>query len=525
MSKKCKQDGCNNNVYKELTKCILHCEKSNYSVDFNKIGFLENFNDELIKYIAKELNKYNSSEIGLGYDDFVKYFTNEIKKTSTNDIKKHNIIEAKITSHTTILNYIIFPNRKSTDSFDYIKVLQKVNGVHFDHCEFQTSFLEIEQTKVFFQNCIFHDTWTLNNFKIIKSIDNINNVLYQNCTFKNEISSGAESDKLELEAIQFKDCKFTEIHFENTVFKKQIFKNGKEFRGSLETLYLYDCVIEDKFIFNRHKLGDFRLQNTVFKDEFEFKDNADVEVVITNINFEGFVDFYNTDFKHFFADKSIFHEFSGFEMCTFGSQDLTEPIKFKHITFLSFISFRDAKFYAGLDMRDTNLKEYPNFLDAYINPENTDKETFRIIKYSFDKIGNMTEGNKYFSYEMAKERKKTYFLDNPEKKIILWFNFIISNFGQSFLLPLFWIFILGIIHHFVDSWLDNTTIYEIFANYNVNYENIKIFINSLNDFAKNILPFKRFLPQNKEFISLLFLIGYSTLIYHFIVAIKRMIKR
>lgn len=133
MSKKCKQDGCNNNVYKELTKCILHCEKSNYSVDFNKIGFLENFNDELIKYIAKELNKYNSSEIGLGYDDFVKYFTNEIKKTSTNDIKKHNIIEAKITSHTTILNYIIFPNRKSTDSFDYIKVLQKVNGVHFDH--------------------------------------------------------------------------------------------------------------------------------------------------------------------------------------------------------------------------------------------------------------------------------------------------------------------------------------------------------------------------------------------------------
>lgn len=43
-------------------------------------------------------------------------------------------------------------------------------------------------------------------------------------------------------------------------------------------------------------------------------------------------------------------------MCTFGSQDLTEPIKFKHITFLSFISFRDARFYAGLDMRDTNQR-------------------------------------------------------------------------------------------------------------------------------------------------------------------------
>ncbi len=515
----CQTNGCDLENYEDLDKCILHCEKSEYSVDFHKTGFLRNFNDELIQYIAEQLNQYNSIDIALPYDDLVKYFSKGIGEIA--EANRQIFIE-NIKTHPVIFNHIAFPARDSRDSFDYVKVLQKLGQIHFNYCEFQSTWLELQESELFFQDCIFHNRWLLNNFKVLENVDN---VLYQNCTFEKEVTSSGENDKLELEETQFKDCKFESIQFENTIFKKPIFNNGEAFRGEIESIDIYDCEIEERFILNRHKINDIRLDNILFKEKFEFKDNTEVNCVILDTNFEGLADFYETTFTEFFIEKSIFKEFVGFEWCEFGSSGLNDPTKFQYVTFLSFINFRETKFLSGLDLRDANLKEYPNFLGAFIDPKNTNKETFRIIKYSFDKVGNTTEANKYFANEMDKERIETWFWNEPDKKIILSFNYFISNFGQSFMLPLMWILVLGIFHQFLIHWLDSTTIYDLFSHSSVNHDAIKSIVNNMNKFAKNILPFKKFLSEGQEFVSLLFLLGYSTLIYHFIVAVKRVTKR
>ena len=75
---------------------------------------------------------------------------------------------------------------------------------------------------------------------------------------------------------------------------------------------------------------------------------------------------------------------------------------FEYVTFLSFTNFRNTTFYSGLNLENSNLKEAPNFLNIDINPKFTNRETFRIIKNSFDKIGNNIEANKFFVFEMNK---------------------------------------------------------------------------------------------------------------------------
>lgn len=74
------------------------------------------------------------------------------------------------------------------------------------------------------------------------------------------------------------------------------------------------------------------------------------------------------------------------------------------MTFLSFVNFRNATFNSGLDLENANLKEMPNFLNVKLLSNNTNRETLRIIKHSFDKVGNHIEANKYFSLEMERHK-------------------------------------------------------------------------------------------------------------------------
>ena len=525
---KCKHSWCNNPTYKQLCKCILHCEKDKQY--FDDIKFDSEFKEALIQDIVNQRRKQILELKHLTTQDFAKFLNQKDIDEKSTLYKHYSLL---VNDKLIVLDHIIFPSRVdiSESMFEvelediepplYLDVLKKFGRSKFHFCEFYINQLENQGKECSFEYCTFYSNWKFKDY-IASNTLSMNNCLYEECIFKNGVSSIVAITNTILSSIQFANCKIKNLTVNDVIFKKPIFNNSESFRGKIESLDFHNCEVKDKFIFNRYDIQYIRLQDTVFKNKFEFKDNEKVECVIINTNFEGLVDFYKTNFKDFFVQKSIFNEFSGFEMCTFGSSDFVNPIQFQHVTFLNFINFRDAKFYAGLDMRDANLKEYPNFLDAYINPKNTDKETFRIIKYSFDKVGNITEGNKYFSYEMDKERRETYFWHDPDKKIVLWFNYLISNFGQSFMLPLLWIFILGILHHFVNYWIDTYKIIDYFPKYHLGIESI---VHDLNSFSKNILPFKRFLPEGKEFISLLFLIGYSTLIYHFIVAVKRMTKR
>lgn len=509
----CSIDKCNLETYND-DKCILHCEKHDYSTDFRDIGFLNAFYDALLTYIIQSLENKGTDD-RFHSENLRAYFTE-------NQPKDREALEHYIKKQVVVFSNIFFPQSKDIDSFEYKKVLRKLGKVWFNYCEFSIDYLDLDEVECFFQDCKFHNGLLLYNFKILK---NESDVLFQQCEFKNRVTSFSEESKKSIEASLFVDCVFTKIEFENTIFKKPIFDNYKGFQNSLEDFEMNGCIIEDRFVFNNHTMKSINIQDTVFNEKFELKKSTVTNFSIINSNFKGLVDCYNSYFEEFYIHKSIFEEFVGFEYCRFGKYKRkceNCSARFQYATFLNFVNMRNTKFISGLDMSDANLKEYPNFLGTVINPINTNKETFRIVKYSFDKVGNTSEANRFFSYEMAKDRQETFFWDNPEKKIMLTFNYLISNFGQSYLVPFIWICILMIIQKLSFDFIGTHTMVDLFPRYHYVPEWI---LNELNGLVINIVPLKRFLKEGMEFVSLLFFIAYSVLIYHFIIAVKRVTKR
>ncbi|MBH0076026.1 hypothetical protein I6F48_10685 [Pseudoalteromonas sp. SWYJ118] len=111
----------------------------------------------------------------------------------------------------------------------------------------------------------------------------------------------------------------------------------------------------------------------------EFKDKLE----LSNCNFEKLFDAYESKFHLFRVSRCIFDDFTGFEKYEFGikGDETKDKIEFEYVMFINFTNFRKAKLHNGLDFEHTNLKEPVNFLNAYVDPKNTNRETYRIIKH------------------------------------------------------------------------------------------------------------------------------------------------
>ena len=157
-----------------------------------------------------------------------------------------------------------------------------------------------------------------------------------------------------------------------------------------------------------------------------------------------------------------------------------------------------------------------------IDEKNTNRETFRIVKSSFDEIHNYIEANKYFSYEMKKYKEELKGTNKTQEKVILFLNEKISNYGQSYVKPIFYMIATSIIYYLLILGYENNILYEIHPSSNGFLEKIS---SSVNNVSKNILPFSKALKSGMEFVSLLFYIIFASLIWQTLVAVKRHTRR
>lgn len=477
----CSHHECNLSSYKNNDKCILHCSKQ--KLDFFKIRSV--FYNALEKYVAE------------------------------------NTIDSNGFCH---FSGVAFPKPDIQSSINYAKILNALKQIHFDSCHFFTSYIELSEPEFFFQDCIFHERWSVFNAPVLK---NVNGVLYQNCIFHEEVSSCSEDDgKYVIDSPLFNDCVFEKgIEFGNVEFKSPIFNNTDDIDLNIESLHLMDCILKDKFILNRCNIQSFFMEDTVFESKFEFKQNIVADFEIFNTNYFKVVDTFETKFGKFNIKKSIFDDFVGFEKCSFGDSvdsENEDAAKFTYATFLSFVNFRNTNFYTGLDIENINLKEAPNFLNTKINEKNSNRETFRIVKSSFDKIHNYIEANKYFSYEMKKYKEELKGTNKTQEKVILFLNEKISNYGQSYVKPIIYMVATSIIYYLLILGYENNILYEMHPSINGVLENISSFVNNV---SKNILPFSKILKAGMEFVSLLFYIIFASLIWQTLVAVKRHTRR
>lgn len=468
-------------------KCVLHCKKFDYSTDYNTSLLLTDFYNELIRYLV---NNKNQSRFLPS--------TNEEKSWKDQDAYFYNIK---------------FPERNSRDTFDYFKILKKTKSIHFDNCEFSNFGFNTLNLKMFYQECIFHNKWTVYNTPLL---NNYNNCLYQDCLFKNEVDLSLEGHDDKPHSI-FRDCNFLNtLSIEQPKIENILFNNNKK-NLKINELKIKNTIFEKKLILNNINIKILNTENVSFNEKFEFKQNKIKSFYIFNTNFYKIFDAYETHFDKYVSEKCIFSDFSGFERCEFNKEN-KEIATFEYVTYLGFVNFRNASFYGGLNLENTNLKEPPNFLKVKIESDNTNRETFRIIKNAFDKSGNHIEANKYFSREMKEYKKELSSASFSQEKLIFNLNELISNFGMNYIRPILLIIFFSVFFELLKCGFEYNILYKIYPEANPYILKVS---NSLNNIALNIMPFKRFLYPGMEFISLIFYIIFASLIWQTIVSIKK----
>ncbi|MEJ6068525.1 hypothetical protein MT378_12340, partial [Psychrobacter sp. 16-Bac2893] len=289
-----------------------------------------------------------------------------------------------------------------------------------------------------------------------------------------------------------------------------------------------DEIKQGGHIFERKDLtiSNISIIDSKFESKFEIKSRIIEDFKFENSNVEGIFDSFKSEIIEAYFYKSIFKDFAAFEQVKFGIKGNTEEkytAVFKYTTFESFSNFREAKFYSGLDFERVNLKEQPNFLKAIVEKDNTNRETFRIIKNSFDDVGNKLEANKFFAEEMAVYKKELDDEGDKWDRLVYRANEEISDFGRSYIKPSVLLFLSLIIY---------TSLLSIHESF---FEHYNYFLHpwvdclsiQANEVAKNLLPFSRFLEKKSgiEFVSLLFYIWFGILIWQIVVSVKRHTQR
>lgn len=518
MGQRCSINSCGREVFGDTNECVLHCEKGDYSHDFNNNSILRQFYDALIEYIATSAFEWKRPD----NPDIVNI---ESVKSYLREGTAHDEVVNFCNNETTVFSFISFPCRDSRDHFDYLEVLRKIKGTHFNYCTFMAHSIENAEVEAFFQDCEFLQWWSITQCKLL---GNVNNVLYQNCKFRDNVSSYLDDNNSEsLDISLFNNCSFDkELAFGNIVLNMPIFNNTDNIPVEINKFRIENCKIENKFVLNNLKSKHLLIKDSEFKEKLELKEGVIDEVELINTNFNGLFDSYSTEFGKFYCFKNIFSDFVGFERCKFAviqsGRELNQISVFKYVTFLSFTNFRNATFSQGLDLEDTNLKEAPNFLNINLLSSNTNRETLRIIKNSFDKIGNHIEANKFFVLEMRKYKQELSVKPFNQEKLIFWLNEKASNFGQSYFLPIFWIFIFSVIYYLLILGHESNLLYNLVPSANKLIASVS---NVLNGIAANIIPFKKLLREGMEFISLLFYVIFASLTWQTIVAVKRHTRR
>lgn len=502
-----------------MDKCVLHSDKSLYSSDLKKTGYLNLFYSEIVNFIVNEL-------FSLSYHDQTENFTRKeiTDYLANNHSGGEHEIAVLIKQKNLVFFGINFPQRDDRDHFDYVKVLVKLGSIHFKDCKFVAYGLDLNTIKCFYQDCVFYEKWDIYNSDILGSL---NNVIYQSCIFHKEVTaSPLGKGKYQIDCSLFNDCEFKDkIEFSNVIFENAIFNNTNKKESHINEIHINECIVNDKFILNNCFITIFLAENSVFNAKVEIKNNDVYEFSLINTNFFKLVDSYNTKYRKFLIEKCIFEDFVGFERCEFGNNKIDSlefTAVFLYATFISFVNLRNTKFICGLDIEHINLKEAPNFLNTEIEPQYTNRETYRIVKNSFDIIGNHIAANKFFVQEMKKYKNELKGTPHLQEKIIFFINEKASNFGQSYLKPVYWLVLFSTLYALIIYGYENNTLYEIYPSAN---DYISYVTTKLNFVAKSALPFKSILKEGMELISIIFYAIMASLVWLIIVAVKRHTKR
>ncbi len=536
----CSVNSCNSSCCAESDKCILHCNKDKISVDIDEFFYC--FIDYLITAITKL--KQGGVDVSAHPDDYsskLKEYLTGVYKNKSSITLSHEISEYLSDVRLNIYG-IDFPDTALGIQLDLQCYLYKnLQLVTYQKCSFRYESVELEYSNIDYVVCYFFQRIILTKKYLSGTSDeSFRSSNFTNCTFYNDVcfsERGLEGKtKLHVNHQPFKECNFLfKLNFENYIFSGKFLlndsskTNGSENKGRIEEITIKNCIFECACKINDYKIENISFFNTIFNDKFEMKFCNIKNANIDNTNFKKVADFFSSKFECFEITKSIFESFAAFEDTEFGIKNQTKdtPAIFKYITFNEFSNFRQAKFFDGLDIEKANFAQVPNFLNAVVPLQNTPRETFRIIKHSFDGVGNHVDANEYFALEMRRRRRELGIrglLSSNEGGVLL-LNLIFSNFGKWYLLPVMWFIALAFTANITYDAIDWILILYS-EGWTTERENFWIeCMLAMNNYVADIGTLTPLIREGVESISLFFNVFFAMLTWQIIVAVKRNVRR
>ena len=443
----CVVDGCERARYEEHDKCILHCEKSTH---FSNTDFFEHSITKLLKSYA-----VSSSPDG-----------------------------------TIIFRQVIFP----VLSHKFYQHLDEFLYIYFYGCVFSNfHFSNTNQAHFEFYNCVFTAPCTF-------FLDNNIDVLFLHCKFKSHLQVIGSKEPYAISTPICNDCEFNHsLSLINLNCSNDFTDNGV-FRD-INSLDIIRCRMEKPT--KIENIADISIEYSLFINSLFICLSANLSTYISSTTIE----------KSFTCTSSTFNEpkifishsiFNG--IADFSDMNIMSFPAFESIIFNSFVSFKSAKFLGGFNLDLCNFKSSVNFYNLEVNFTALSKETCRIIKKSFDDIGNTTDANKYFALEMGKLYSELSWKNNFSEKLLLSINKYTSNFGQNWWLPIIWMVGLASLFYALRE-------YDPF-----DYP-------FLNGIASFIIPYQGIIGTSHQMSKLLTSILFGVLIYQTTVALKRKTRR
>lgn len=441
--------------------------------------------------------------------------------------EKAAVIQRLIESINISINSQALINDGSAASKRTENLLRVFPQLRFVDCDFHCSdiFPDIDSA-VSFIECRFHNDWVVHNVKSAHD----SNVLFIECEFNKRVIINGEnlwSGGIYGFTAIFQDCQILDLQILSATLEPAVFMDTVIGVRGIQRVIIRDSEIRSKFsLANLKDNKNITLISSTFKKKFALIACRIDALEIVDTNFLGMVDFFESKFESFKITKTKFRDFAGFENCYFGCCSNTDKvISLRYVAFYGIVNFRSACFWQALDLRNTNRAEVPNFLDAQFQKQaklQTDRETFRVIKHSFDAVGNHIEANRYYALEMDSYRRELAKGGARLERFLLWFNHISSNHGQNYLLPIIWIvfcvFLLAILDHAKkEGWL-----YRIYAPLNPLFETTAVYLNEFASYLKFASPV---MFEGMEFLSLLISGVITALIWQMLVAFRRHAKR
>lgn len=559
---KCKLlSGCKNDIFKELDYCSLHC--SDEEIKDNDIdSYLEDFSNLFMENLFESIISNKFYKVGKDGNDIPDY---EIKDFKYSRLMENDSLIEKLGSMDIVIKNIRFPKiyNKGNLNLSCTNLVKKIGRINFKYCYFY-DFYFIGAYNSYYEYCFFNENVNIYPFPHVVDKEGKDSLgyRYSKCIFFENVNVLAfHTDEMHCNVFEICDFK-KDILVSNLKFKKSLFRfsdslmlldsysainttsrPNNEFDTikncyKIEKLTIKNCVFKEDFKINGFDIDDLakiklhgvvfgtdnlvfeslKILDTKFESKLEIKNRVVKDFEFKNSNVEKVFDSFESRFEKSYFYKSIFTDFAGFEKVEFGleGQDIEAyQAKFIYTTFMSFSNFRQTNFHSGLDFENSNLKEQPNFLKTNISSKNANRETFRIVKHSFDSVGNKIEANKFYSKEMDAYRREMKGKFKPSERFVFCMNSFISEFGTSYLKPILLLIILFEVYIILLSYYGGA--YSLYGTI--------VQLDILNSLAKDFLLFSRFLKSGFEFASLIFYILSGILIWQIAVAIKRHTQR